>query len=833
MKRKKTQNIPAPAAPVPQAAESAAPLAAKPSVRRDVVLVALFSAVLLFSMLVQTGRVALILGGAAIVSLLWKKNWERLSGYVCLPVLGFAFWSLIQGCAAIYTPFEEAGTGEYYKFFASVAVVVIFLAWMGREHIRALLWGLMTVSAVIALISIDGAGCSVLWDGTNALIGLFGSSLDDVMQYEGAARVAGIYNDANITASIFALASFMGLYMLGTEKRRAGKLAASVLLGLNAIVFFLSLSRGAILCFGLALLVWLAVAGKGQRLALFIRMVISAASVMAFSIITMPFLASASPLADVLALVTGLPIFLLDMLLTERLAAALSGKTKALLVSGGLLAAAVVVFVALAVNLTGPYTYSSDSTFGRAVKLPEGSYTLSLEWEGEEPTVLIYNQTPRQAMLDEKVNYYEGPLSEAEFTVGPNDKGYTYFKITGKAGTTLISAQLSNGTALKLSYRLLPSSVADRLQGGLFSGSSTTLRLQFMVDALKIFAKSPVIGNGLSSTEGMYCSVQPFFYQSKYVHNQVLQVMADTGLVGLFGFLAFVGGALWLLIRRLRKGIDPLAAMLLACWAMMLSHSMMEFTFSIRGYQCFGFVVLLLPVLLYGESLFRDKGVVKKAGMVFTGAMALYLALFGGLLVSHRMVEREVQEYETHDLDEFLDKLVSFTRRDVFCGDQYRMLYVKNAMGSPNAAYNARTVEYAERLRETGMYTNCSALSKFYYMGTGQYEEAFAVSREAIANMASNSSSWNYQLETYYESFLPFLGPEEVGYVIDGTLALRDMLTGYREGHWEDIPLTENNQKWVDTVDQVFKEGFTGEEAYAVLLATAHTLSDEVSDYGK
>ena len=130
------------------------------------------------------------------------------------------------------------------------------------------------------------------------------------------------------------------------------------------------------------------------------------------------------------------------------------------------------------------------------------------------------------------------------------------------------------------------------------------------------------------------------------------------------------------------------------------------------------------------------------------------------------------------------------------------------------------------------MYTNCSALSKFYYMGTGQYEEAFAVSREAVANMASNSSSWNYQLETYYESYLPFLGAEGVDYVIAGTQALRDMLVAYRADHWEEVPLTENNQKWVDAVDTVVKEGLSGEEAYTLLLSVAHMLSDNVTDYG-
>lgn len=799
---------------------------------RDSRVVAGLSALLLFSMLLQMRAITFLLAAAALASLLWRPNRLRFSRYATLCVAGYGALALLFGLAAIYTPFEKAGVGEFYKFLAGFSMGLLALAWLERKHIRPMLWGLLSVSAAIALLSLDGAVYGPLWAAYEALAHLLGAEGELVDQLAEGARISGVYANPNVTASIFALASLMGLYLLHTRAGRREALAASLLLGVNAMVFLLSLSRGAILCFGLALLVWLLVAGKGERLELFIRMVVSAASSLAVSLAVMPCVTAVSPRADLLALLTGLPIFVVDALLTHRLASWLKGRRVLLAAAGGIFAAAVAVFVVLAVRLTGPYTYSAGESLVRALPLEPGTYTVTARVRGQDPYVRIYNETPAQAMVGETVEYYAGPLSGAAFTVGENDTGHTYFILAGTAGTTLEGVALSDGTVLPLRYRLLPSSLADRIQGGLFGGSSTTLRLRFMKDAWTVFAMSPLLGHGLASTEGLYCSVQPFFYQSKYVHNHMLQVMADMGLLGLAAFLAFIGGALWLLICRLRKGADPLAALLVACWTMMVAHAMLEVTFSMRGYQCFAYPLLLLPVILYGESPFRGRQAVQRGGALLAAALALYLTVFGGLLLSQYVVEQEAERFRTGDVEEFLDKMQSMIRRDVFTGDTYRMMYVQAGMDSGNPARHAVMAEYAARLRATGTYENCGALVKRYYLGTGQYETAFAASREALRNMLAHPDAWNDQIRDYYEEYLPYLGAGRVNYVVDGTLALRAMLEEYQRTHWDTPELTGESRRWLDAVADAVSQGLEGGACYTALLDVAHSLSDDVTDYG-
>ncbi len=103
-------------------------------------------------------------------------------------------------------------------------------------------------------------------------------------------------------------------------------------------------------------------------------------------------------------------------------------------------------------------------------------------------------------------------------------------------------------------------------------------------------------------------SVQSFQYESKYAHNHLLQTMADTGLVvGTVFAMAFVLGSAWLCLQTVRKEKDSLAAALLAAWVMMNLHSLMEINFSVRGFKCFAYVLLVLPVLLYARPLLAGR----------------------------------------------------------------------------------------------------------------------------------------------------------------------------------------------------------------------------------
>lgn len=336
---------------------------------------------------------------------------------------------------------------------------------------------------------------------------------------------------------------FVGTYLIFTGKSRRERLLACVSTGISATGFVVAVSRGAMLAFALAALVYLIAAGRGKRLGVFFTLLSLGVGALVFGVITSNLLLQNSPAGTWAAVPCGVLIWALSEFPGRLAARALEGKTLAIAVS---VAGVVVLCLAGAVfafTQTQPYVFTSSSYLYRGVDVAAGeSYTLTGDWDGgDEVTVLIYGSTREQELLGQTETYYNGALSQAAFTV-PEGVDRVLLQVRGPEGAEIRSLALSDGTEITMDYKYLPSSITNRLQKNLFHDSSFLLRLQYDIDGWKLFLRSPLIGNGLGSTEGLLASVQPYYYESLYLHNHVLQVMNETGLVGLAAFGRLHGG---------------------------------------------------------------------------------------------------------------------------------------------------------------------------------------------------------------------------------------------------------------------------------------------------
>lgn len=830
MKRKKSvpQAEAVQAAAIPAAVQKERPYL-------DAATVVLFSALLFVGMTVQTGQVSIILMAAALLLSLGRGPLRRFRERFCVPVLGLWGYALMNGLAAIYSPFGDSAVPEFYKLTASFAVAAVLLARFEKRHVRGLLWGFAAVSAVIGLLCLDAAGNGAVFQAFNSLIERAGATYSDIPQ-KASGRLIGLYNDANVSGCILGLGALVSLYLIHTEERRWPRLAGCVLLGVSAQTFFLSMSRGAILCFGLALVVWLVAEGKERRLRLFFLMFLSAAVTVGFSVGIMPMLSreTLQPLA--LTLVSGLVIFPLDLLLSERLAGLLAGRGK--LVAAVLAGLAVLcgVYVFAAFRVTGPYTLVGTADhLTRGVSLPAGTYTVVGDWDGGESVCsYVTSRTREQALMNEYTDLTRpSSLSGQSFELEEETRVYITFYSTSKENLELRRMAFSDGSReyeIPMDYKLAPSVLMDRLQEGLFSSYSFLVRVQFMKDAWKIFLTSPLIGHGLGATEGLYTSVQPFFYESLYVHNHLLQAMTDMGLLGLITLLGVVGGSLWLILRRLREERDALAAALLACWVLLNVHSLMEINFSIRAFQCAAWFLLLLPVLLWGKPLAAGERALKLGGWFLGASLWLFLLVFGGLLISHRMVVREASEFSTSSAQEFLDKLRDFTRRDVFDHESYQLEYVAAVATVNDSRYNRERLQYVEEMRKSGTYTACSGLARYYYLPRGELEQLFDCSREGIAQEASTNEAWNLQLNFYRNEVLPAAGVGQMDVFMGGVLALDDFLQEWSEGRLEEIQLSEENRIFLERARDGHAQGLPAEALYLFLSGAFDTAPEPAAE---
>ena len=298
--------------------------------RKDTLMVVLYSILLFLAMTVQTGTVSMLLCALAFLSLLGKKPLLRFRQRLCVPVLGLLAFAIIYGAAAIYTPFGASGLKEFYKFLAAFSLAVILLARFDRRHVPGLLWGGASVSAVIALISLDMSCGRILFGPFNSLMGALGMDYTSALPAYLTARVNGIYNDANVTACLFSLALFMALYLLQNSTCVWRRLAASLLAGVNAVSLLLTGSRGALLCFAAACLVWLLME-RANRVGLFLLLVETALAMVAAAAPASSMVTNGDETSVVLCLLSGLILFALDVLAVRRLEPVLSAHKKAAL----------------------------------------------------------------------------------------------------------------------------------------------------------------------------------------------------------------------------------------------------------------------------------------------------------------------------------------------------------------------------------------------------------------------------------------------------------------------------------------------------------------------
>lgn len=774
------------------------------------------------AMTVSTGRMSVILTATTLVlTILYvlmvsKRNLSILKQNLSIPVIGFLGFALMNGLATIYSDFGGYASSELNKFLSSFAITALLLFCFQKKYADTVLWGLSSISATVGLLGIDAACHGPLFGAFQKLMLVLGVDYSYVNEAAFNGRLNGIYNDSNVTAALLALGCILSIYLIINQSKLWKRFLASLLLSCSAVSFFISVSRGAIIFLALSFLIWIISCGRDKRIYLILFIFCSSLSIALCSSVSMSLLSVASPLPPIICLVNGAAIFFLDWGICARLSRFLESKRKAASVLVGLLIALTILFSIFAVVLSGPVSIKPNSNIFRIVDLPAGEYTISGDWDGT-PTISVLTYTESELYMERYSVVYEGAMDDAHFVIPDSTAKVRVIISANDTPVHLRNVTFSNGVEIRLGYPLLPDFISTRLGGGLLSSHSYLQRLQYDKDAITLWKQSPLLGHGLGSTEGLYTSVQPYFYESLYVHNHILQVLCDMGLVGAIFFLTMVFGVAWFLIRHLIKERDLLTGMLLACWVMINTHSLMEINFSVRGYQCFVYPLLMFTAMLYAPPI-KEKAA-KAVGIVGAAAIWLFMAVFGGLMASHNAVVCEASALSTSDANIFMAKMNNFIRRDAFDNEQHKLNYVANALALNQPSFNGNMVKYAEDLRESGTYTACSGLARYYYLPQGDFENLFACSREGIAQEASTKEAWNLQLTFYRTEVIQAVTPENYEQFISGVLETKAYLDEYSKDHWEEIALEEENLAFLNMIQSLCDNNIDAEAGIFLLLS--------------
>ncbi len=736
---------------------------------------------------------AVLLAVAAGVRIVWRE-WPVRFTPLAAAVFAYVLWN---GAASLYAPVGSFAAREFAKVLAGLCVFGLVWLLTRRDKLDCLAGAVAAVTGFIGLLSVDASSAGALTRPFMWLAARMRWNYTDLSTgYEAGTRVTGIFGNANILAGILAMGIFLSLYLTQRAETKRGTALAAAVLAVNAISFFLAFSMGAMGVFALCVVLYFLAAGRGRRAELAFTMVqtVVCTVVCAFAAFAglghtggRGWLALGAVVLNVV-LVAGV-----QLALGGRVGPWFARRGKAAIAALCALVVCIGGYAALAMNLTGSAALDPGERISRAAYLAPGEYTFDFYGEGSV-SYTIESQTRRETMMQTRTLLSDG--STGSFTV-PEGSIVVWFTFTAGEQRALLHSAVYSGAergTVKLGYTLLPEFAANRLQG-LRANQNAIQRTVFFQDGMKLFAQSPLVGLGLGGFQARLLSVQDFYYQTKYVHNHYIQLLAETGVVGLGLFLAMLAAGAARLIRLLRKkGEDaPLAAALLACLAMMAGHAAVEVDWSTAPFLVVAFAVLGM-IAKCGEAETEETGqVLAKSILAAAQVPVLVFAVLLGLHVSADKAYQEVAgEWEPYTVS----GMESLIRKDVYGRDQYKLYIAAYSATSSEQRIYDKATRYAEEVRAKHVCSMDLGLAEYTYFARGEEETGFAVLLEGLADGASDPANWQKAFDLLKTCMADSGDPVNFA---KGVLEVYDAKTAYEEDHWETIPLTEENENFIAT----------------------------------
>ncbi len=676
--------------------------------------------------------------------------YNRLRDRLKLPMLALSAMVLMDLVSCFYAVSKKFALHEILKVMTAFCLTLILLAFIGGEKPERRLAELLEgFSAFAGLVSIDLLSTRIISTPVMTALSWFSTDYLDIPAVEEGVRMTSILLYPNTFATCVGIGVLLSLGLSVSSERPRQRAVHLACLFLNSLSFVLAFSLGASIMIVPAFLALLALTGSEQRTSLLILMVetLAVALLAAFpiSVTSMTAWNGVRPIPLMCAIGGAAALCALDLLVGQKLADKLKGHGKAVTALVASLLAVLVVFVIAACNLTIGASLQPGESLRRSAYPAPGAYTLTTEADGD-PTVVIQSQNRENAVMHTYLDLYQGPLSQAAFTV-PEDSQVVWFTFCAAEEVRLDSVEyvgeLGSGK-VPLDYLLLPGFIANRLQG-LWSNQNAIQRFAFFEDGLRLSRRSPVVGLGLGAYANSVNGVQSFYYFTKYAHSHYIQTLVEQGIVGLALFLGMMAVGMACAWRGRKK---PLAPALGAAVVFIAGHSAVEGTFSHFASLPVIFGVFAATGLCCGDKIPLPAWMEKKAvknGLAL-GICAL-LALFEVLLGCNIAARNLVTDPSN------LEQLAQAAALDPFEKADYLLTYVVQVGASEtDEEIREKADEYAARLAKLDSNSIPIYLAE-YYLQTGRSEQGLVQAEKYVNYVSADATVWQktFDLLEQYE----------------------------------------------------------------------------------
>ena len=677
----------------------------------------------------------------------------RLREQIKPPLCALALVVVLDGISCFYAVSGKFALYDFLKIIIAFCLILAVLSFAkgpgSAGRIAAMLSG---TAALAGLVSIDHLSTRLISTPVLTFLSWFTPDYAGQCGVETGVRILGLFFEANVFAGCIGLGVLLSLGLAASAPEGWLRQVHIVCLFINSLAFVLAFSMGAVLAIALAFIAYLLLERKENRAALLILMietlVVTLVSAAVISRTSLTPWTGFRPMPLLCVVVGAAMLCGLHRILGSRAAAWTNTHNRALLRLFAGLIAVLVVFAVAAYHLTGGITLQEGTTLRRSAYPAPGSYTLVSETETNDTFyVRIETQNLQDTMMHTSTVVYEGALSEAAFSV-PEDSLVTYFYFqteqTGQLESVKYIGETDSGS-VPLGYKLLPSFIANRLQG-LFANQNAIQRLVFAWDGLKMVPRSPLIGLGLGAYENALAGVQSFRYATMYPHNHYVQALVETGSIGLLlfvGLFVVSGICVW----RGRRGPEahPLIPALGAALVFMAGHGAVEVVFSACSYLPLAYGVFALINLCCGDAL-PTLRLRKKVQVGTLVGLTVLLVTFGVLLGCNIMARNLA--FRT---DADLSDLTRAASLDRFERADYMLNYIVQTMGGDIDEETRRQAgKYAEQLAKLDSNSIPIYLAE-YYLNMGQTERGLEMAEKYVRYVASDPHAWEQTFQLLEE----------------------------------------------------------------------------------
>lgn len=448
-------------------------------------------------------------------------------------------------------------------------------------------------------VLLDGIVLSGMVTGIFSLLGS-GGIIDIKGVFGWGERLNGLYQYPNSTASILGAIFILNVFLLMDKKNVLLRVAYFTSASIMMLTFLETRSRGAMLTLAAAWTFAFLLCKAKDKLGLILY---TSASTSAGILFYSPIYTSIVDKHNFLALFAG---FITVSVLAGAIVEIANKKLSYLEAKfiNRLLLGSLFAFVAAAIiafNMTTPLKLSGEHTQRNyeiyQVK-PSTAYRLefqaeSLNAEAGNLNVIVNSVNrakERSELYNNSLKVNGTSTGKLDFTTNDTTYFITLNFINGSPdkGVSVDNCILKSADSgviiekLKLDYRFIPADIAKKINEISLKTESSSERLVFVRDGIKMFKDHFLTGTGGGGWRVLYTKYQSYNYTSTEAHNYYLQTAIESGILGviaMFGILIcflIIGVKLYLQGKGNHYMLIGLISMLFE----LLTHAALDFDFS-------------------------------------------------------------------------------------------------------------------------------------------------------------------------------------------------------------------------------------------------------------